>query len=357
MIIADKEVLKKAKGQGIKSSYINWDAINSLPDEYEAVVTEVRFDIEKDFSPVDSGGKTLMPTPDLMYRIAEACGIQGLSESIVEPLAEEIDINSMMCKPLDAEPTYRRMIVGRRVTKQSMRLQEDGTYLKSSACTSQYNVWERCQELWSKEEMYTDGYTKEAKYGTKYENKFKRRSHFDSEMKFAHAKAETKAYLKTIRELAGMPTGYQKADLSDGAFYFTKIRRSSEALRMEAAARLQYIRTGGQSSALPEPEQQYQPRIQLAEPETQDEGYDIDFQASDFEFQSPRDELISVLTKYTEVVKEQKWLDFIGNALTWLKENQDAHENQAIWAKTLKNLAAIETKLTPEQLVKHGLLA
>ena len=44
-----------------------------------------------------------------------------------------------------------------------------------------------------------------AKYGNKYETSYQRRSHFDSEMKFAHAKAESKAYLKTTRVVVCLP--------------------------------------------------------------------------------------------------------------------------------------------------------
>ena len=74
-----------------------------------------------------------------------------------------------------------------------------------------------------------------------------RRSHFDSEMKFAHAKAESKAYLKTIRELAGMPTGFQSADLTSGKMLFARIRRSKAVLKMETAARISAMSRGIES--------------------------------------------------------------------------------------------------------------
>jgi hypothetical protein len=229
-----------------KNVYINLDAIAELPDEYEAIISEVLFDpkdLPASFSDVGVGA--WMPGTALIYEIAEACGISGIGEPIIEPIIEEIDYNPMLCAPMDALPTKRKMIVGKRVSKQSQVMQEDGTMRASSVCTSDYNAWERCSEAWSKEEMYTNGYTKEGKFPPKYDNKYKRKHHFDEEMKFAHAKAETKSHIKTIRELAKMQTGFKTEDLKEGRLIFVKIRRSSMVLKLETAARLDAIRNGG----------------------------------------------------------------------------------------------------------------
>jgi hypothetical protein len=239
-----------------KNVYINLDAIAELPDEYEAIISEVIFDpkdLAAAFSDVSGKGDTWMPGTALMYEIAEACGISGIGQPVVEPIIDEIDINPMLCAPLDALPTKRKMIVGRRVSKQSHVMQEDGTMRTSSVCTSDYNAWDRCVESWSKEEMYTDGYAKAGKYPPKYDNKFKRKHHLDEEMKFAHAKAETKSHVKTIRELAKMQTGFKTEDLKEGRLIFVKIRRSSMVLKMETAARLEAMRSGGQAPALAAP--------------------------------------------------------------------------------------------------------
>jgi len=234
----DKKYLDTAK-PGDRAVYVNMDAIRELPEQFEAVITKVLYDknkLENDFSNVGSRDTpSWMPDPQLMYKIAEAKGISGISGSS-ESIVEEVDINPMLRKAMDASPTTRKMVVGKRVTKQSFVIQDDGTERHSSLCTTEYNVWERCMELWSKEEAFTDGYTKEGKFPTKYDTMYKRRAHFDAEMKFAQPKAETKANLKTIRELAGMMTGFAPDDLKTGFLIFSRVRRSSDSLKVEAAA-------------------------------------------------------------------------------------------------------------------------
>ena len=230
--------VKQAKA-GDKSVYINYEAINDLPEDFDVNITKVEFDIEKDFS--DVGNNTFMPNPALHYVIAEAKGISGLGDPRTEPIYEQVNINEM-----DLKPDYKMLniIVGYRCTKQSRVMTEDGTDRLSSPCTIDYNVWNRCIELWSKEEMFTEGYTKPNKYSNKYDNRFKRKEHFNREMKFAMQKAETKAYEKTIRELAGLMTGYKAEDLKEKAWYFAKVRRSKEMLKMEAASRLIALERG-----------------------------------------------------------------------------------------------------------------
>jgi len=243
-IIGNEQTIKAAQAAapGDRSVYVNWDLISELPDQFEAVVTAIDINISKDFTDVGNG--TYMPTTQLMYRIAEACGIDGGEKSIVEPIIEEVDINPLLMKGLEDAPTMRKMTVGRRVSKYSTRLQEDGTVLRSSVCTVEYNVFERCLEAWTKEEMYTEGYTKSGKFPAKYNSALKRKFHFQSELKFAQAKAETKAHVKTIRELAGLVTGYKAADLAGGRLIFSRVRRSKEILQAEAAARLSAMSQG-----------------------------------------------------------------------------------------------------------------
>jgi hypothetical protein len=375
-IFGDQEAIKRAQSAkpGDKATYINWDAINELPDEYEVVVTEIKFNpakLDDDFSDVGNG--MWMPGTQLMYKIAEACGISGGDNSITEPLVEEIDINPMLCKPIDEPPIMRRMTVGRKVVKYSTRLQEDGTLIKSSACTSEYNTWERCLETWSKEEQYTEGYTKQSKYPPKYDTSFKRRAHFHAELKFAHAKAETKAHMKTIRELAGLMTGYTPTDLKDGRLIFAKVRRSREVLRMETAARLQALSRGGQIETpatkllygdVAEPESVAQDEPQSAEPapepvedaapvETFDPPEDVEPEP---EPKSNRETLIEVLGHYQSeglIVKEYE--ESADKILGWLKRNKDAESNATWWEKAIKILHSIETKIPDEGKVSHAL--
>lgn len=350
--------IKNEYKPGDPSVYINFDAIADLPDEFEAVYTEVVFDPKKlseFFANVGSEkNPSWMPNPELMYKIAEACGISGSPESETSPIIEEVDINPMLMKGLDAPPTYRRMTVGRSVSKRSSRLMEDGTPLWSSLCTTDYNVWERCMELWSKEEMYSEGYTKEAKYGYKYENTYKRRAHFDSEMKFAHAKAETKAYLKTIRELAGLQTGFKTEDLAIGRFVFARIRRSKSFLKMETAARLQAISRGfsGAPPSLFGPVDDGQTSFeQLPEPPVTD-GYD-----PALDYQDPRksEHAIILFREYLESIKDQDLLESGKKTLSWLESVDDPEANEKYWAKALENLKAIEESIPEAFRIEHHL--
>ena len=366
-IIADKNVLEycqKAK-PGNKTVYVNMDAINELPDQFEVVLTELKFDLKQDFSDVGSGN--FMPTSALMYRVAEATGISGGDDSVTEPVIEEVDINPMLLKGLKAEPTFRKMIVGRRVKKYSTLLQEDGTIRRSSPCTSLFNVWERCLELWSKEEANTKGYdssivkhykdgnayyeytyNKELKKKSlNYDTTFKRRAYFNAEMKFAHAKAETKAHSKTIRELAGLMTGYTAADLKEGKFIFSKVRKSKASLGLEQMANLKRISGGGEPS--PSGKLLFAPE----EDELNEVAEDIIDEAEADPFNpEPEDvtltdeeKLLGIFQSYEhleELTEENKIL--ISKCVKWLESNPDkeAESYPRLWKKVLTRLDTIE---------------
>jgi len=302
-----------------------------------------------------------------MYRVAEATGISGGDNSVTEPVIEEVDINPMLMKGLELEPTFRKMIVGRRVKKYSTLLQEDGTIRRSSPCTSIFNVWERCLELWSKEEANTKGYDSSIvkhyqdgnayyeytynnqikKKSLNYDTTFKRRAHFNAEMKFAHAKAETKAHSKTIRELAGLMTGYTAADLKEGKFIFSKVRKSQEALKLEQAANLNRISNGGKAS----------PAAAILFPPEEDEleevaeaiihSEDPDPFESEPEDVTPTDEekLLGIFQSYEhleELTEENKIL--ISKCIKWLESNpdKDAESYPRLWKKVLTRLDTIE---------------
>jgi len=353
-IIADKGVLEYCQQAkpGNKAVYVNMDAINELPDQFEVVLTEINFDIKQDFSDVGSGN--FMPTAALMYRVAEATGISGGDNSITEPVVEKIDINPMLMKGMEAEPTFRKMIVGRKVKKFSTLLQEDGTLRRSSPCTSIFNVWERCLELWTKEEMYTEGYSKKSKYPDKYDTTFKRRAHFNAEMKFAHAKAETKAHGKTIRELAGLMTGYTAPDLKEGKFIFSKVRKSQEALKLEQAANLSRISAGNEPSpagnllfgpADEEPEIEETVK-ETTEPDPFDDPEPINVTPT------PEEELLGIFQTYQVTIKDNKDLNAVVN---WMDKNLDktAVNYQRGWDKAIGILKEVEKQLDITQLVEH----
>jgi hypothetical protein len=350
-IIADKSVLDYCKkaAPGNKTVYVNMDAINELPDQFEVILSEVKFDIKSEFSEV--GGKKLMPTTDLMYRIAEATGISGGDNSITEPVVEEVDINPLMMKKIGEPATLRKMVVGRKVKKYSTLLQEDGTLRKSSACTSIFNVWERCLELWTTEEMYTEGYSKKGKYDNKYDSSYKRNAHFNKEMKFAHAKAESKAHCKTIRELAGLMTGYTAVDLKEGKFIFSRVRKSQEALKLEQAANLSRIAGGAEAApagnllfGATEEGITVEPEVKVEEPDPFDDMEDVT--------PTPVEELLGIFQTYQKIIKDNKDMTAV---VGWLeKKPEDTAANyQRGWDKAIGILKEVEKKVDLSELVEH----
>ncbi len=375
-IIADKHVLDYCKQAvpGNKTVYVNMDAINELPDQFEVILTELKFDHKTDFSDVGNGN--LMPTPALMYRIAEAVGISGGDNSITEPVTEEMDINPMLLKSIESEPTFRKMIVGRRVTKYSTLLQEDGTLRRSSPCTSIFNVWERCLELWSAEEANTKGYDSSIvkhypdgnayyeytwnkqtkKKSLKYETTFKRRAHFNAELKFAHAKAETKAHNKTIRELAGLMTGYVADDLKDGKFIFSKVRKSREALKLEQAANLARISGGNEPSVagtlLFGPEDEKEPEIKGTVEDTVEPEEEDPFDMEDVTPPTPEEELLGIFQTYQAIIKDNKDM---ATAVMWLEKKPDNNKPnyKSAWDKAIGILKDVEKQIDLSKMVNH----
>ncbi len=397
-IYGDPEAIKRAEEAraGDKSVYVNMEAIRELPDEYEAVITEVEFDpqnLKADFS--DVGGGNWMPQTQLMYDIAGKCGISGGDRSVSKPIIEEVDINPMLMRGMADAPTARKMTVGRSVTKFSTKMQEDGTVRPSSACTSEYNVWDRCLEQWAKEEEDTDGYD-EKKVGTfpsgdkyftrhwtknnkaeskkialRYDTMYKRRAHFQGEMKFAHAKCETKAHTKTIRELAGLTTGYSAEDLKTGKLTFAKIRRSRESIKAEAAARLTAISRAGsigqdptallfgpQDTPAPETAEVVVPEEEAVA--TEEEAVvpaetTVEFIVPPTEPEkSKRDQLLAILKIYSENgMVVPTYVDASKAMIGWLEANEDAEDNEVVWAKAVGNLGLIEEKIPEEGRITH----
>lgn len=384
-IYGDKDAIAAAKRAkpGDKKVYINFDAINELPEEFEVVVSKIEFDpknLDADFSDVGNGH--YMPQPQLMYRIAEAKGIRGCQDSITEPVIEEVDINPLLMKGLGEQPIMRKMCVGRKVSKQSKVVEEDGTERSSSLCTCIYNVWERCKELWSREEMDTNGYDDKIvktgeyeyfgkkKYGPhykkgqyvfeiKYNLPLKRQLHFDSEMKFAHAKAETKAHEKTIRELAGLMTGYKKNDLSEGKLYFAKVRRSREILKAESAARLSALSKGKQI--------EQKPQVSLFGPGEIEEQITqvnpVDFPVVEEKKESilkdkPKwEQFIEVINHYSEEnIIPTDIKKSVEKAFDWVFSGKEkAEEHTEYWEKAINILRALENDIPKLGKIEHNL--
>lgn len=344
-VIGNKKMIDWARKLpvGNRQCYINWEAISELPPQYEAVVTSIRFDVamlgqslDQNFTEVSH---KYMPTTSMYYKIAEACGISG-DVSKVEPLYEEIDINPMLCKDITEVPTIRKIKTGVSVTKQSKRLAEDGQYLLSSPCTNTYNAWDRCTNVWLKEEMYTDGYTKPAKYPPKYKSPYARKLHFSDELKLADQKSESKAYCKTIRELAGLPTAFERNDLINGVLVFYKIRRSAKALQLEQAARLSAINSNIPDNTPLLFDDDEQPPIEMP----------LDEQPPEVEEKT----LLDTFKDYADIIDDNK---IIPKVIEWL-ESVKGHEqepgNIAAYKKAVKNLDDIEKGLQdPGQKIPH----
>lgn len=337
-----------------KWNHVNFDAIDKLPDEYEAIITEVRFSMA-DFANVGSKEKPMyMPNPDLMYAIAEACGISGGERSINEPLVEEVDINRVRAD-LVSPPSITKMVVGRIVKKYSTVIQEDGTERKSSVCAVAYNAFERCCELWSKEEMYTQGYKVAGKYESKYQTRWQRQAHLDSEMKFAGQKAETKAHLKTIRELAGLMTGYKAEDLVNGILVFARIRRSSAVLKMETAARLTALSRGestGTAAML------FGERaMDIAAPvEPADEPIQRPAPAEYMPPASKKQSIIATISAYmaNDVIHPDDLAE-AKKITDWANKVNEPIEASKYWPGVLDTFRSIESKIPGEGKIHHGL--
>jgi hypothetical protein len=368
-IIGDPKVIERVENAkpGDKSMYINLDAIRELPEEYEVVLTEIKIDPAKDFQDVGSGN--MMPTPQLMYRIAEAKGIHGGEKSISEPVIEDVDINPMLMKQLTDPPTIQRRTVGRKVTKYSLVTEEDGTLRRSSPCTCLYNVWERCLELWSAEEVDTAGYKnvvdgpytffKKPKtgphykkngfdYELKYDTPLKRKLHLDKEMKFAHAKAETKAHEKTIRELAGMMTGYTADDLKDGRMVFAKVRRSALVLKLETAARVDALRRGIDA---PRPVE----ALFGSEGEPPDDSFpDVTVTPEPEPEKTAREEMIALFTIYRKDGAIPATLrDTADRIIAWLEATEGAEADAKYWPRCVGQLSAIEAAMPETARISH----
>lgn len=248
IMITKEEILKKyGSNPNQKNTFINYDAIDALPDELEPVISEFTFDPQKlheYFTNVGTEKKpSWYPQTDTMYKIAEMCGILGTTEKTVEWITEEVDINPILMKPFGSEPTMRIIKTGARVTKQSKVLCEDGNYRTCTPESNEFNFFNRASIEFLNEEKYTNSYTKKQEY-YKYDTSIKRQLRLKELEKFAIQQAETKAFCKTIRVLAGLPTGFSTEDLKSGKLVFMKFIKSKRLQKLETAARIDAIRKG-----------------------------------------------------------------------------------------------------------------
>ena len=374
MINCNKEVMKRIKSAkpGDPSVLVSLEALESLPEIYSATIVSIPFSIpngkesNEDWSVVATYPSVMyMPTVNLLSRIADARGVSGLDNGTQKQIIQLVDWNRITMN-YSAPPQLVNYPVGYEVVKQGSVMQEDGTERISDPAIIIYNVFERCNELWTKEESATDNYKNVtvASNGTKmytqynkqqpckYDSQAKRLAHLASEMKFAEAKASIKARNLVIRTLCGLQTGYNIEQLKNGCFYIGKILRSNFAIKSEHAARLAGLSKGAVMADNASDELYgYTGYTEVPE----------DVTPSETLIETPA-EAVTVLDRDTVIRKIGKYLEFnlvpsdkkdsAINMLAWLESAPNAEENQKFWNRAVDVLAEIESNIDKAMIVK-----
>jgi hypothetical protein len=342
----------RAARPGDPTVYINMDAIDQLPEEFQAVISVVKFNKEQDFTNVGTKATpSWYPGTRIMYDIAEKRGISSAGDLQADPIMEEVDISTM---EMENSPRLLKKKVGYKVVKSGTVVQEDGT-LRGVSRVSMENAWDEAVGLWNKEAAESEGYSKtvEDQYHRKgyektwngkkefheyrYDTKWKRRVHFDNLLDKALGKAETKAKEKVIRELSGLKTGFTDGDLASGKFYFVKIVRSSSVLKLETAARIDALRQGVQPSADPS-------RLLFEAKE------DAPIVAQGEAAEPPREAMIRKLRHYdVNGMIPVAARDTATKLLGWLSDTENASDDLVYWPKAKAVLEEIE-KAIPDDL-------
>lgn len=360
MINCNEKILQKIKSAkaGDPSVLVSLEALESLPDVYSATVVSVPFSIpdgknsNEDWSVVSTYPVvTYMPTVNLLSRIADARGVSGLDNGSQRQIVQTIDWNRITLN-YSAPPQLVSYPVGYEVIKQGSVMQEDGTERISDPAIVLYNVFERCNELWTKEEAATDNYkdgaTSYTVYGKtnpcKYNSQAKRLAHLASEMKFAEAKANIKARNMVIRTLCGLQTGYKLEQLSSGAFYLGKILKSNFAIKSEHAARLASLSKGIDND-----------NIELYSNIAHDEPIEVEATVENAapEIELTREVIMRKIGKYLEfnLVAPAK-TESAKNLLAWLEGDENAKLNEKFWNRALEVVKEIESGINPEMIVR-----
>ena len=375
MINCNKDVLKRIKNAkpGDPSVLVSLEALEALPEIYSATIVSIPFSIpdgknsNEDWSIVATYPSVMyMPTVNLLSRIADARGVSGLDNGTQKQIIQLVDWNRITMN-YTAAPQLVNYPVGYEVVKQGSVMQEDGTERISDPAIIIYNVFERCNELWTKEESATDNYKNVtvSSNGTKlytaynkqqpckYDSQAKRLAHLASEMKFAEAKASIKARNLVIRTLCGLQTGYNIDQLKNGCFYIGKILRSNFAIKSEHAARLAGLSKGvsiadnasdelyGYTGYTEVPANEVSPAETLIET-TSEEVNILD-----------RETVIRKISKYLEfnLVAEDKKESAV-NMLAWLENTPNAEENTRFWDRAVSVLTEIEKNIDKAMIVK-----
>jgi hypothetical protein len=379
-IIGDTSIINRinAARPGDPVVYINLDFLESLPETFEARAVEVRFKKEESFTNVGSAkAPSWYPGTKIMYEIGEARGVSTDDVAGLVPFYTEVDISRMEMSP---NPCIMRKHTGYQATKSGRVQQEDGSY-RTIVRDHIEDAWIECTGLWDKEELATEGYARTVEqYGKKgyetewngkktwheckYDTKWKRRVHFNDLLDKAAGKADTKAKCKVIRELACLKTGYTDDDLKESRFIFAKIVKSTNQVKLEAAAHVDAIRHGikdaSASKALfappaappaPEPEPEV---VRNVTPEPDPTPAELATQAA-AEQVDVRREMIRVLKTYTDNgIIPADMATGTADLVGWLERTEDAATSKH-WTKALSVLAGIEEKLPAEMRISGNI--
>jgi hypothetical protein len=351
IINGKQETIKRVREAtpGDPSVYISIEAISQLPDDVEAVIVEVPFyqnfandkDEKNSFSNVGTDTKpSYYPKTNLMYSIAEARGISADPNPLLDPLYEDVNISEMEMAQV---PVIQKKKVGYTVKRSGTVIQDDGT---TRACShiGIFNAWDECTNLWATEEKWTEGYSKKGKYDNKYQSKWNRRLHFQEQLDKSPRMADSTSWLKCIRDLAGLKTGFTKEDLKEGKFYFAKIRRSEMVRKAETAARLACIAGGVQQQQIESP---YEAPAAPQQPMT------VTIVPEPEPVQDPRQTFIGNLEVYLlQGLVPADLVDVAGKIKDWLNGHADAVQD-AWWSEAVKRLKAIEDRIPAELRIGH----
>lgn len=180
----------------------------NISQQYQPVVTIVEFQ-PGDFTRLGND-KSFYPSKGATNRIGDAAGVsflEGVGGTREEGNATAIRVvehkNGSKPSYYQVEGHYR--VIG---TAQGERLKPDGTPRRSSLCEYGYDVVQRTNEA-ILNDLGNDDPTLTTEIAV--------RKKFLELQKFAVQKARTGSELAVIRELVGMNTGFNKADVEKGA--------------------------------------------------------------------------------------------------------------------------------------------
>lgn len=269
-IIGDEQVIKAAReaSPGTPWNLVAFEPLDELSDDYEARISAVRFDINNDFDAIEKGNDPRMiPCTELFGVLRERAGIvHGTLHS--EAIYRDVDINRLLCKPIEDHPEFRKTVVGHKATRTVRRMGEDGIMFEYPAVEVEFNAWDRALRLWVNEEEELEGYSKlidgpyqikewgkmvektglhfyrsnkSGQYACepKYNTRWKRMKVFEDLKIWAQRNADTKSDNHAVRKALGMSNGFTRSQLlSFPGFVVAKISFSQKAVqrRIDSAA-------------------------------------------------------------------------------------------------------------------------